>query len=254
MGVLNAQPYHAGRPGPADVSAQLPFAAGRNREDPCAVRPDPLSAPPSFRRVPAGTVSNGWTDAAQQRATYPDGGLAPSGRIVIGRCREEAQVCRMPRARDQPAHVRAVDEQVVVGAELGYGLVAPVGQQAVAAAGQVEPKMLGDSCQVDLSMAEDVHLGTLGGEHLSDHPVVAFPAAHRVPEPVVDGGPQPAGWSGPAAVAGGRAPFFLGTLVALRGHWCGHRDASQVSSSRWPTAAVRVIARRRPSITGSSRR
>ncbi len=134
--------------------------------------------------------------------------------------------------------------------------------------------------QVDRRVPEDVDLGAFGREHLGDHPVVAFPAAHGVPEPVVDGGPHAPGRPGylPRALCFSRT-FLLaayplavylsrGVGRALRGglggdRLCGgrlcrrpgrHRRTSQFSSSRWRVEAVREITRRRASMTGSSRR
>ncbi len=190
----------------------------------------------------------------------------------------------MPRAGDQPAHVRTVDEQVVVGADLRDGVVAPVGQQAVPAAGQVEPEVVAERVQVDRRVPEDVDLGAFGREHLGDHPVVAFPAAHGMPEPVVDGGPYTPGRLGylpwaprflrafrlaaslprgvGRALRGGlggdrlRCGWLCGDRLC-RGRLCrrpGHRCTSQFSSSRWRVDAVREIIRRRVSMAGSSRR
>ncbi len=94
--VEDAQPYRPRRPGTADVGVQLSFTPGRDRENPRAVRPDPLPAATAFGRIPARPVPDRRTHAPQERAAGADGGPAPRRRVMIGWCREEAQVCRVP--------------------------------------------------------------------------------------------------------------------------------------------------------------
>ncbi len=201
---------------------------------------------------------------------------------MVDRGREEAQVCRVSGAGNDPAHVRTVDEQVVVGAERGDGVVAAVRNEAVATAGQVEPEVSGERVHVDVGVAENVDAGAFGGEHLGDHPAVAFPAAHGMPEPVVDGDTYPAGRTrrgsglrgvlrlprvggilrrmvGPLLCGGPRGVLRPAGRRGCRRLLCcdrmsGHRRTSQFSSLWRCTFAVRVIARRRAIMVGSRRR
>ncbi len=209
------------QPGRTELEAQGPVGAGGQREDPVPARPDPLPQPAALRREPAGAEG----ELAVRRAhvpTEPSGQSAsPRGQVGVERRGEVAEVGVAPRPRGQPAHVRPVDEQVVVLRHRGQLEVALVRHDAQPHTRQVEPEMSGQPVLVEVGVTEQVHLDAVVGQHRGDHARVPLPTALAVPEAVVDSR--------------------------------SHRDTtSQRSSSRRPTSSGPLA--RRASIVGSRRR